>query len=102
MGIFLFSSNNILLYSTLREFSRPEEYNSETDTYTKKKADTDKAKKLCAVLAVSKIVETVHTLIAKEDLDNGIMTEEMVLPEPFISFDENGSPVYGLSLTFRF
>lgn len=101
-GYFYFHLNNILLYTALREFSRPEKYNRETDTYVKKKADTGTAKKLCGVLAVSKLIETVHTLITTEDLNNGIVTEEFILPEPFISFDETDSPVYGLTVSCRF
>jgi len=101
-GYFYFHINNILLYATLRELSKPEEYNSETGEYIKKKAHTDNAKKLCAVLATSKIIETIHTLITDEDIDNGIVTDEFTLPEPFISFDQMNSTVYGLSLNYRF
>ncbi len=101
-GYFYFHLNNILLYTALREFSRPEEYNRETDTYTKKNANTGAAKKICAVLAASKIIETVHTLITTEDLNNGIVTEKFTLPEPFISFDETNRPVYGAAINFHF
>lgn len=101
-GYFYFHLNNILLYTSLREFSRSEEYNRETDTYIKKNADTGTAKKLFAALAVSKLVETVHTLITDEDLNNGTVTEEFILPEPFISFDEMNRPVYGAAINFHF
>lgn len=101
-GYFYFHLNNILLYATLREFSRAEEYNSESGLYIKKNSNSSAAKRLCAVLAVSKIIETVHTLITVENIDNGIVTEEFTIPEPFVSFDETNSPVYGLSVSYRF
>jgi hypothetical protein len=101
-GYFYFHLNNILLYTTLREFSNTEQYNRETDSYIKKDTGRGTAKKLCAVLAVSKLVETVHTLMTDEDIDNGILEEQLTLPGPFISFDEMNSPVYGLSASYRF
>lgn len=101
-GYFYFHLNNILLYTTLREFSRPEVYIRETDSYRKKDADTGNAKRLCAVLAVSKLIETVHTLVCTEYIDNGNITEEYIIPEPFFSIDESNSPVYGLSASYRF
>lgn len=101
-GYFYFHLNNILLYSTIREFSTPEEYNPSTDSYIKKNTNSRNGKKLCAVLAVSKLIETVHTLVSSNDLESGCDIEEYIIPEPFFSFDDNNSPVYGLSLNYRF
>lgn len=101
-GYFYFHLNNILLYTTLREFSRSEEYIPETGSYRKKDAERENAKKLCAALILSKLVETVHTLVCTEDIENGRVTEEYIIPEPFFSIDERNSPVYGISASYRF
>ncbi len=101
-GYFYFHLNNILLYMTLRDFAKPEEYISATDSYQKKEANTGRGKKLCAVLAASKIIETVHTLLIREDLTNGEVTESSLLPEPYFIMDEKNNPVYGVSLSFKF
>lgn len=101
-GYFYFHLNNILLYLTLRDFAEPEYYVSSTDSYRRHDANTERGKKLCAVLAASKIIETVHTLLLNEDLSNGEVTESSLIPEPYFTLDEKNNPVYGAALTFKY
>jgi len=101
-GYFYFHINNIILYMTIRDFVKPEKYNDSTGEYVKKDSNSDRGKKLCAVLAVSKIVETVHTLLTDENLSNGTVTDDYSIPEPFFTIDSTNNPVYGISFNYRF
>ncbi len=101
-GYFYFHLNNILLYMTLREFSTPEYYDETTNTYTKGSTNRNRAIAFCSLFALSKTVEVIHAIIGKENISNGEVIDEYVIPAPLFSLDDKGKPVYGASVTFKF
>lgn len=98
-GYFYFHLNNILLYSTLREFAKPEKYNPSTEHY--EKGSSGKRKKMfCSVLAISKITEILHTAFTPDNIRNGEIIDEYVLPSPLLTIDDNNNPQYGITVSF--
>lgn len=101
-GYFYFHLNNALLYMTIRELSVPEHYDHSSDKYIKGGSNTGRARIYGTVLALSKIIEITHTLLSDTDLECGETVDEYFIPQPIFTFDSTGSPVYGISLTFRY
>jgi len=101
-GYFYFHINNALLYMTLREISVPEYYNEASGTYSRGNRNTDRALVYGGVLALSKIIELTHTIMAGTDLECCETVDEYIIPSPLFTLDSSGSPVYGISLTFRY
>jgi len=101
-GYFYFHMNNIILYMTLREFSAPEYYDEPTDSYSKGKIDKQKRNLYCSVLAISKTVEILHAIISSDRISSGEVMDEYIIPGPYFTINENGSPEFGISITFRF
>lgn len=101
-GYFYFHLNNILLYMTMREYSRPEYYNEATGGYDKGKINKNRAIAYSSVLALSKTIEFIHAVTGRENLSSGEVTDEYIIPEPLFTLDRQGDPVFGLSLTLRF
>ena len=101
-GYFYFHLNNILLYSTLREFSHPEKRNPHTGIYEKGKNNKKKGAIIASALAVSKTVEIIHTLITNENIKNGTVEKDYMIPEIFLTSDPENKPVYNLGFTFKY
>lgn len=101
-GYFYFHLNNILLYSTLREFSHPEKRNPHTGIYEKGKNNKKKGAIIASALAVSKTVEIIHTLITNENIKNGTVDKDYMIPEIFLTSDPENKPVYNLGFTFKY
>lgn len=101
-GYFYFHLNNIFLYSTLREFSRPEKRNPLTGTYEKGESNKKKGAIIASALAISKTVEIIHTLITNENIKNGTVEEEYVTPEIFMTIDPDNKPVYNLGFSLKY
>jgi hypothetical protein len=101
-GYFYFHLNNILLYSAMREFSREEIYDQNTDSYKKGSNNTSKAKKICYLLSLTKLTEVIHTALSREDLSNSSIIDEYFIPSPFISLDLENNAIYGIALSYKF
>jgi len=101
-GYFYFHLNNILLYATLREFSRPEKRDPGTGEYTKGDSNKKKGAIFASVLALSKTIEIAHTLITVENIKNGTVEKEYLIPEVYMTLDSGNSPVYNLGFTLRY
>ncbi len=101
-GYFYFHINNILLYSMLREFSTPEIYDNSTDKYSRGDNNKKRGALLASALAVSKTAEIVHSIIIKDNIKNGTVIDEYILPEIFMTLDSNNIPVYNLGLSLKF
>lgn len=101
-GYFYFHLNNTLLYLTLRELSVPETFNESTGGYIKGNRNTNRAVKLGAALAVSKIIEITHTILSDTDLQSGEIEEEYILPQPLFTIDEKGNEIYGVCFIYHF
>ena len=102
LGYFYFHLNNILLYATLREFSRPENRDPDTGIYSKGKINKKKGAALASALALSKTVEMVHTIFTTENIQNGKVEDEYIIPQIFMTIDSGNSPVYNLGFTLRY
>lgn len=101
-GYFYFHLNNILLYMTLREFSAPEYYDETSGSYTKGEINKQKRNLYCSVFAVSKTVEIIHAIMTRDRISNGEVQDEYIIPAPYFSVDEKGSPEFGVNITFKF
>lgn len=101
-GYFYFHLNNILLYMTMREFSEPESYDEVTGSYTKGERNMKSGIAFASVFAISKTIEIIHAALGREDLTSGEATDEYIIPSPLFTLDDNGDPVYGVSLTLKF
>jgi hypothetical protein len=101
-GYFYFHINNILLYLTLREFSAPEYYDASSDSYTKGNINKQKRNLYCSVFAVSKAIELVHAIMTGDSISSGEIIEQYIIPEPYFTFNDKGSPEFGINVTFRF
>jgi hypothetical protein len=102
MGYFYFHLNNILLYATLREFSRPEKRDPDTGAYSKGKNNKKKGAIFASALALSKTVEIVHTIFTTENIKNGRIEDEYIIPEVYMTLDSENSPVYNLGFTLKY
>ncbi len=101
-GYFYFHLNNILLYSTLREFSHPEKRNPHTGAYEKKENNKKKGTIIASALVISKTAEIIHTLITNENIKNGTVEKDYIIPEIFLTSDPENKPVYNLGFTFKY
>lgn len=101
-GYFYFHLNNILLYSALREFARPETYDNSTGEYTKGTNNKKRGLVFASALAISKTAEIVHSIFIKDNIKNGTIKHEYILPEIFMTLDSDNNPVYNLGLSRKF
>jgi len=101
-GYFYFHLNNILLFMTMKSLSCPEYYNDISNSYTKGNKNKNRAVIYGSLLALSKAVEICHAIIAKENISSGAVIDEYIIPTPLFALDENGSPVFGVSVTVKF
>ena len=76
-GYFYFHLNNILLYSTLREFSHPEKRNPDTGIYEKGENNKKMGAVIASALVIAKTVEIIHTLITNENIKNGTVETKL-------------------------
>ena len=101
-GYFYFHINNILLYSMLREFSRPETYDISADQYSKGDNNKKRGALFASALAISKTAEIVHSIIIKDRIKNGNVESEYIIPEIFMTLDSRNNPVYNLGFSLKF
>lgn len=101
-GYFYFHLNNILLYSALREFARPETYDNSTGEYIKGQNNNKRGAIFASALAVSKTAEIIHSVLIKDNIKNGTMKHEYILPEIYMSMDSRNNPVYNLGISLKF
>lgn len=101
-GYFYFHINNILLYSVLREFSRPETYDNSTNKYSRGDNNKKRGALFASALTLSKAAEIVHSIIIKDNIKNGNVKNEYILPEIFMTLDSSNIPVYNLGLSLKF
>jgi hypothetical protein len=101
-GYFYFHLNNILLFMTMRESSYPEYYNEISNRHEKGSIHKSRAAVYCSLFVLSKTVEICHAVIAKENISSGEVIDEYIIPTPLFALDENGSPIFGISVTAKF
>jgi hypothetical protein len=101
-GYFYFHLNNILLFMTMREFSYPEYYNEISGRYEKGSRNKNRAITYCSLFVLSKAAEICHAVIAKENISSGEVIDEYIIPAPLFALDENGLPLFGISVTAKF
>ncbi len=99
-GYFYFHLNNILVYAALRDFSAPEKLVD--GQYVRGSTNKDRGYKIAAVYGAVKIVEIVHAVLSKDRIASAENIQEDFTVLPYLSFSEDSSPFYGLSLTKRF
>jgi hypothetical protein len=101
-GYFYFHLNNILLFMTMKSLSYPEYYDKVSGTYNKGNINKNRAMIYGSILILSKTIEICHAIIAKENISSGEVIDEYIIPAPFFTLDETGSPVGGVSVTMKF
>ena len=87
---------------TLREFAAPEYYDEASGSYTKGEIDKQKRNLYCSIFALSKSVEIIHAIMTRDRIKSGEVLEEYIIPEPYFTVDEKGSPEFGVNVKFRF
>ena len=99
-GYFYFHLNNILLYSTLWQYSPQEKF--ENGHHIKDNKNTKNALIFTGIYGTAKIIEMVHALLTPVNIKSGTLIEEDFTILPYFSFDANFSPIFGLSGVMRF
>ena len=87
---------------TMREFSAPESYDEASGEYTKGDINKQKRNLFCSVFAVSKTVEIIHAIMTRDRIASGEVQDEYIIPAPYFSVGDTGSPEFGVNITFRF
>jgi len=101
-GFLYFHLNNILIYYTIREFSRDEKYDEASNSYKKGDINSKRAYTLLSLLGVLKIAEITHVMLLKDNIKNGRLIEEEFAFKPYMYIDENNDFIIGSSYTFKF
>ena len=101
-GYLYFHLNNVMMYYTLREFSRAERYNSDTDSYEKEPVDKARAYRYLGAYCALKLIETIHAVLLDDRIENGELVEEQTAITPAVLFDPEGNLAFGIQGTMRF
>ncbi|MDY6935170.1 MAG: hypothetical protein SVZ03_13230 [Spirochaetota bacterium] len=101
-GYLYFHLNNILLYFTIREFSRGERYDISTNSYNKEEINEEKGYTLLGLFGCVKIMEIIHVLYLKDNIRNRGILEECLNLEPEIYLDREMNININAKYTYRF
>ena len=100
-GYLYFHLHNILLYLAIKEFSAGENYNRDTNSYTKESTNKKKAYAYLGALGLLKAIEITHVVLAKDNISNGKVLEESYGFEPAVYKDDKGLN-FGAQYTIRY
>ncbi len=101
-GYLYFHTDNLLVYATLREFSRSRTYNPSTGSYDKGDINKRRAYGLLGALCAVKAVEITHVLLLKDRIRSGRVLEERYALEGIFRDEEDGGMILGASVAYRF
>jgi hypothetical protein len=87
---------------TIREFSNAEYYNPDSDSYNRNNNNRGKGLTYCSIFALSKTIEIIHAVTAKETISSGEVIDEYIIPGPLFTLDEKGHPYFGAAVTLKF
>ena len=102
-GYFYFHIDNILLYFTLREFAKGERYDVDSDSYKKQnRINKTRGYALIGLLGIVRIIEITHSLLLRDNIRNGRITDTDFVFEPHLCPDSEDGFVIGAKYTYKF
>jgi len=103
-GYFYYHINNVLFYFILQEFLADQTYNSTTKQWVQNESKISSATAwtLVGIYAGIKIIEIVHAVLMRDDIQNGEVIDDKHFIEPVIKIDQNAQTILGLRYNYRF